>query len=233
MGTSSFYSGSRWLTALVAALAINEAAARTQSERAAEMASCQVGEIKTWPDGQDRPVAGKAVRLIYRHEGAPAWFDEALVLGSLQRAATAWSACGIPAEVVGEAASLTDPASVTVVQWNEVQARGNFALADVGQRRLSLSAAMFALLAQRNPRHPGAQTLQTVLSHELGHFFGLMAHSRRCVDVMSYYDNGLGETCFTRHGGPHKGIPGVTEYRAMLPTACDIARCKQVNGFAP
>ncbi len=233
MGTSSFLTGVRCFIALVSAFAIKEAAAFAESARAAEIANCQVGEIVTWPDGQDRPAQGNAVRLIYRHEGAPPWFDEALVLGSLQRAASAWSACGIPAEVLSEASSLLHSASVIVVQWNEAQARGNFALADVGQRRLSLSVAMFQLLAQRNPRHPGAQTLQTVVSHEMGHFFGLMAHSRRCVDVMSYYDNGRGETCLTRHGGPHKGIPGVTEYRAMLPTACDIARCKRVNGFLP
>lgn len=220
----------RWVwIALWAGLSAGEVVAGTESTRAAEIASCQPGEIRTWPDGQDQPVQGGAVRLVYRHAGAPPWFDEALVLGALQRAAAAWATCGIPAEVVGEVSALMNPGTVSVVQWNEAQARGNFALADVGRRTLSLNAVMFRLLAQRNPRHPGAQTLQTVISHEMGHFFGLMAHSRRCIDVMSYYDNGRGDTCFTRDGGPHKGNPGVVEYRAMLPTACDIARCKAVN----
>jgi predicted Zn-dependent protease with MMP-like domain len=114
-----------------------------------------------------------------------------------------------------------------VVQWNELETRGNFALANLSARTLSLSAAMFKLLAQRNPRHPAAQTLQMAVSHEMGHFFGLMAHSRRCIDVMSYYDNGHGEVCSTRDGRSPKAV---VEYRALLPTACDIARCKAVNG---
>jgi hypothetical protein len=89
---------------------------------------------------------------------------------------------------------------------------------------------MFGLLARRNPRHPAAETLQMAISHEMGHFFGLMAHSRRCVDVMSYYDNGKGDTCSTRDGGSYKALP---EYRSLLPTACDIARCRAVNGVPP
>jgi predicted Zn-dependent protease len=117
-----------------------------------------------------------------------------------------------------------------VVQWNAFETRGNFALANLSQRTLSLSADMFRLLARRNPRHPAADTLQMAISHEMGHFFGLMAHSRRCVDVMSYYDNGKGDTCSTRDGGSYKALP---EYRALLPTACDIARCRAVNGVPP
>ena len=172
----------------------------------------------------------RTIRWVYRHEGAPAWFSEALVLGTVQRAAAAWSACGITAEVISESARLLDPSSVVVVQWNEAGTQGNFALANLGQQTLSLSTKMFALLAQRNPRHPAAQTLQMTLSHEMGHFFGLMAHSRRCVDVMSYYTNGQGETCFTRDGGSYKSQ---VEYRALLPTACDLARCRALNGTAP
>jgi hypothetical protein len=44
---------------------------------------------------------------------------------------------------------------------------------------------------------------------------------------MSYYDNGHGEVCSTRDGRSPKAV---VEYRALLPTACDIARCKAVNG---
>ncbi len=211
-------------------LALATGAAGSERIRLEEMASCRPGEIATWQDGQDRPVPSRRVRLVYRHAGAPSWFDEALVLGTVQRSAAAWSTCGIPAEVISEAAAPLDPASVVVVQWNEAETRGNFALANLGNRTLSLSAAMFRLLAQRNPRHPAAQTLQMAVSHEMGHFFGLMAHSRRCIDVMSYYDNGLGESCFTRDGSSYRTAP---EYRALLPTACDIARCRAVNGLAP
>jgi hypothetical protein len=192
------------------------------------MASCERGELRTWPDGQDRPAGVAKVVLVYRHKGAPPALDEATVLGSIQRAAQAWSACGIPAEVLGEAAASLAGQPV-VVQWNEAETRGNFALANLGRHSLSLSAAMFRLLAERNPRHPAVQTLQMALSHEMGHFFGLMAHSRRCVDVMSYYtapDGSPGPVCSTRDGASYRRWP---EYRSMLPTACDIARCKAVN----
>jgi hypothetical protein len=196
--------------------------------RRAEMLSCERGELATWPEGDDRPAAVSAIKLVYRHAGAAPAFDEATVLGTLQRAAAAWSACGIPAGVISEAAASAEPQVVTVL-WSDTETRGNFALANLGQRRLALSAAMFALLAQRNPRQPAVQTLQMTVSHELGHFFGLVAHSRRCIDVMSYYTDASGATCFTRDGGSFRSVP---EYRAWLPTACDIARCKAVNGLA-
>ena len=199
------------------------------SSRAAEIASCLPGELATWPDGQDRPAPGGAVWLVYRHAGAPAGFSELAVVAALQRAAASWSACGVPGEVFSEAAIGLQPASEVQVGWDDAATRGNFALADMGRRRLWLSAAMFALLAQRNPRHPAQQTLQMAISHEMGHFFGLMAHSRRCLDVMSYYSFGqAGETCRTRDGRPYTALP---EYRALLPTACDIARCRAVNGL--
>lgn len=216
-------------TALLALLLTGTAPAlaQTGSVRAQEMAQCLPGEISTWADGRDRPAAGGAVRLVYRHAGAPPGWDEAQVLGAVQRAALAWSACGVPAEVISEAAaSLGPPATLVWVQWSDAGSRGNFGLADLGGRSLSLGPAAFRLLATRNPRHPAFQTLQMVISHEMGHFFGLMAHSRRCIDVMSYYDNGRGEVCSTRGGGSHQAVP---EYRALLPTACDIARCKAVN----
>jgi len=195
--------------------------------RALEMATCQSGELSTWPDGRDRPAPGGAVRLVYHPAGAPARFDEATVVATLQRAANAWSTCGIPAMVIADAAAGTSPATEVQVRWDDAGTRGNFALADLGQRRLWLSAGMFALLAERNPRHPAIETLQMAISHEMGHFFGLMAHSRRCIDVMSYYTDAQGNTCTTRDGGSYKAVP---EYRALLPTACDIARCRAVNG---
>ena len=199
------------------------------SSRSAELATCLPGELATWPDGQDRPAPGGAVRLVYRHAGAPASLPEPAVVAALQRAAAAWSACGVPGQVISDAAVGLQPASEVRVGWDDSATRGNFALAELGPRRLWLSAAMFALLAQRNPRHPAQQTLQMAISHEMGHFFGLMAHSRRCVDVMSYYRFGpAGQACQTRDGSPYAALP---EYRALLPTACDIARCRAVNGL--
>lgn len=191
------------------------------------MASCEPGEQGTWSDGRDRPAPGGAVRLLYRHVGAPPRFDEDTVVATLQRAAHAWSTCGVPVTVIADSAAGTQPATEVQVAWDDGGTRGNFALADVGQRRLWLSAGMFTLLAQRNPRHPAIETLQMAISHEMGHFVGLMAHSRRCIDVMSYYTDGRGNTCTTRDGGSYRAVP---EYRALLPTACDIARCRAVNG---
>jgi hypothetical protein len=69
-----------------------------------------------------------------------------------------------------------------------------------------------------------------VISHEMGHLFGLMAHSRRCVDVMSYYKNGKGEACYSRDPSQINSVP---EYRNLLPTACDIERCRAANGKPP
>lgn len=223
--------GGKWRVGCAALLALAGAARASEQVRTEEIANCQAGEIVTWPDGRDAPAPHRSLRLLYRHAGAPPWFDEALVLGTVQRSAAAWSACGIPAEVISEAVAPLAPAHVVLVQWSEAGARGNFGTADLNARTLSLSAKAFTVLAQRNPRHPAAQTLQMVVSHEMGHFYGLMAHSRRCVDVMSYYDNGRGEACFTRDGSSHR--QGNKDYRALLPTACDIARCRAVNGIAP
>lgn len=206
------------------------AAAGAAALRQQEIATCEPGELRLWEDGRDRPAPGGRVPMVYRHAGAPPGFDEAMVLGAVQRAAQAWAGCGVPAPVLDEAAAPLHRAQLVVVQWSEAGSRGHFGLADLGQRTLSLGPGAFRLLAQRNPRHPAHQTLQMVLSHELGHFFGLMAHSRRCVDVMSYYDDGRGQTCTTRHGGSHQVLP---EYRALLPTACDLARCRALNAAAP
>lgn len=199
----------------------------THELRAQEQASCLPGEQQLWPDGRDRPAGVDRIAIVYRHAGAPPQFDEATVLGAVQRAAQAWSACGIPAHVLGEEAAALEATPPVVVVWSEAESRGQFALAHLAQRRLAMSAALYALLAQRNPRHPAAQTLQMTLSHELGHFYGLVAHSRRCIDVMSYYTNATGQTCSTRDGRSFRSAP---EYRALLPTACDIQRCRALNG---
>ena len=202
------------------------------SLRAQEAQHCLPGELMTWGDGDDRAASRGPLRLIYRHASAPPGFTEAQVLGAVQRAALAWGACGPGAEVVSEAAASLPqtfggaPSQVVIVQWSDLGSRGNFGLANLAQRTLSLGPAGFALLATRNPRHPAQQTLQMVISHEMGHFLGLMAHSRRCVDVMSYYDNGRGGVCSTRDGSSYKAV---AEYRALLPTACDIARCRALN----
>ena len=196
--------------------------------REQEIAQCLPGEISTWGDGRDRPASSSPLVFVYDHAGAPAWFSQAQVLAAVQKAAQAWSECGVPSRVLGASASAEARQGAVQVQWSEPNSGGNFAQANLGLRLLSMSPAMFALLNTRNPAHDARQTLQMVISHEMGHHFGLMAHSRRCVDVTSYYDNGKGESCLTRDAVPRKA--GV-ESRALLPTACDIERCVRANNI--
>lgn len=124
-------------------------------------------------------------------------------------------------------AGTTGTTGTVRVVWSEAGSAGNAGLANLSQKTLSLNPAMFALLRKVNPQHDARGTLQMVISHEMGHFFGVMAHSRRCVDVTSYYDDGKGQKCSIRGGGK---LPPGAEYRATLPTAFDIARCRAANG---
>ena len=212
--------------AQLAWLACALSAGAQASLRAEEIAQCLPQEVVTWGDGQDRPAVAAPLLLAYRHDEAPPWFSATQVLGVVQRAAQAWSGCGVGVQVQALANGARVPPGAVLVLWSDAAANGNFGLANLRTHNLALGPAAFRLLNQRNPAHPAADTLQMVVSHEMGHFFGLMAHSRRCVDVMSYYDNGKGERCFTRDGAMPTGRG---DYRALLPTACDIARCRALN----
>jgi hypothetical protein len=198
------------------------------SVRDEEIAQCLPGEISTWGDGHDRHALSSPMVFVYRHVSAPAWFGPSLVLDSLLKASAAWSQCGITAKVENLAEGAPVPPGAILVEWSEEDSRRNFGLANLGRKTLSLGPSAFQLLQTRNPAFDSRQTLQMVISHEMGHLFGVMAHSRRCVDVTSYYDNGKGEKCSIRGGEELK--PGI-EYRALLPTACDIQRCRAANGL--
>lgn len=193
--------------------------------RAQEIAHCLPGEISTWGDGSDRAAIAPQLVFVYEHSSAPLWFDDAAVLGALDKAASAWSECGIRAQVVRQPDASAGLGDAIRVQWSQSGSRNNFGLADLGQRTLWLGPGAFLMLEKINPQ-AGRATLQMVISHEMGHFFGLMAHSRRCVDVTSYYNNPQGQSCLIRGGG---SLPKGVEYRAALPTACDIARCRALN----
>lgn len=198
------------------------------SVRDAEMAQCLPGEIATWGDGRDQPAVASPMVFVYEHVGAPPWFDEATVFWTLRRAATEWARCGVPAHVRLWSRQAT--VDGIAVRWSEQGSLGNFGLANYTQKTLVLGPQAFALLRKANPAHDARETLQMVVSHEMGHLFGLMAHSRRCVDVTSNYDNGKGDTCFARDRNQLRRYP---EYRASLPTACDLQRCRAANGLAP
>jgi hypothetical protein len=205
-------------------LACGQVAFATNFVRDQEIAQCLPGEISTWGDGQDRAAISSSILFVYQHASAPVWFDEPLVLAAIQRSAQAWSPCGIASRVTR--GSNAPPTGSVLVQWSEAGSRGNFGLANLGDRTLSLGLSAFQLLKTRRPDFDARSTLQMVISHEMGHFFGVMSHSKRCVDVTSYYNNGRGDSCQIRGGGQIQ--PGI-EYRSDLPTACDIQRCRMAN----
>lgn len=191
-----------------------------------EIAECSQGEIKTWEDNRDTAAKFSPIVFYYDHTGAPAWFSEKQVTELIERAASAWSQCGIPALVITKNNKAHPSTSIVSIDWNVAGSRGNFGLANLTQNQLSLGSAAFQLLNQRNPKHNALETLQMVLSHEMGHFYGMLAHSRRCIDVLSYYHDGKGGQCYSRFPDIIRKFP---EYRSTLPTACDIQRCKILN----
>jgi hypothetical protein len=191
-----------------------------------EIAECSEGEITTWEDNRDTAAKFSPIVFYYDHTGAPAWFSEKQVSELIERAASAWSQCGIPALVVSKNNKAHPSTSMVSIDWNIAGSRGNFGLANLTQNQLSLGLPAFQLLNQRNPKHNALETLQMVLSHEMGHFYGMMAHSRRCIDVLSYYHDGKGGQCYSRFPDIIRKFP---EYRSTLPTACDIQRCKILN----
>lgn len=196
-----------------------------ENVRDQEIAECRPAEIGTWGDGRDRPALASPLVFTYDPAGAPDWFPEARVAAMVAKAAEAWSQCGVRGEVAAWMGGVTT--GQVLVQWSDRDSAGNFGLANLDRRTLSLGPSAFRMLRERNPTYDANETLQMTLSHEMGHFFGLMAHSRRCVDVLSYYHNGRGGKCFKRDpSAPNL----VIEYRSSLPTACDIERCRRANG---
>jgi hypothetical protein len=117
------------------------------------------------------------------------------------------------------------------VDWSEKETVGTIGIANIAKRKLTFNPEtvqkVIQINASKNLNESYLQeTLQMTASHEMGHFQGLSAHSKRCVDVLSYYSVG-GEKCTTRNGGP---MPvSFYEYRSSLPTSCDIERCRIAN----
>lgn len=199
------------------------------SVRAQEIVHCLPGEIMSWGDARDRPALSSPMVFVYDHAAAPAWFERTQVLAMVQKAAAAWSQCGVPSVVLDSAAASTAGKDAIRVRWSADGSMPYFGLANFGLRTLTLGPAAFQLLKTRNPAHDARETLQMTVSHEMGHLFGLMSHSRRCVDVTSNYDDGKGGLCHMRDRSQFRSVP---EYRASLPTACDIQRCRLANGTA-
>jgi hypothetical protein len=199
-----------------------------ESVRTQEIAQCLSGELVTWGDGNDRPAISSPLKFAYDHTDAPGWFTRSQVAEMIVKSTAAWSQCGVPGEMADLDSIKGRHQDVIRIQWSDKYSGGNFGLANISQRTLSLGPKAFELLKTRNPTYDSRKTLQMVISHEMGHFYGLMAHSRRCVDVLSYYNNGKGDICYSRDPA---GMVGVAEYRHILPTACDIQRCRITNGM--
>jgi uncharacterized protein YfcZ (UPF0381/DUF406 family) len=212
---------------IIILLAFTSSSAQAVVElRNQEIIECSQSEIKTWEDNRDTAAKFSPIVFYYDHTGAPAWFSEKQVSELIERAANAWSQCGIPALIVTKNNKINQSTGTIRIDWDIAGSRGNFGLANLTQNQLSLGLPAFQLLNQRNPKHNALETLQMVLSHEMGHFYGMLAHSRRCIDVLSYYHDGKGGQCYSRFPDIIRKFP---EYRSTLPTACDIQRCKILN----
>jgi len=148
-------------------------------------------------------------------------------LSVLQNSTQAWDQCGGQNTVFLKRDLKDTNIGVKIsVQWNDDDKLGTIGLANITKKTLTLSPEAFQNLKKSNANRNLMETLQMVVSHEIGHFQGLLSHSRRCVDVLSYYTNDAGEKCSIRDNGV---MPKNFEYRALLPTACDIQRCLASN----
>ena len=196
--------------------------------RESEIAQCLPNEIANWNDGaKDTKMLSPKMVYVYDHQGAPSGLGEDAVFGVLQQATSAWDQCGGQNTVVLKRDFFENKGSLKIaVVWNDDDKLGTIGLANITKKTLTLSPEAFQNLKKANVGRQLMETLQMVVSHEVGHFQGLTAHSRRCVDVLSYYTNDAGEQCSIRDNGI---LPKHFEYRSMLPTACDIQRCRMAN----
>ncbi len=201
--------------------------------RQEEISQCLTDDIKNWGDGEkDSKMLGAKMVFVYQHLGAPKFVSEQSILTVLKAAASSWDQCGGTNLVMSDKDYTTSTAGLKIsVDWSEKETVGTIGIANIAKRKLTFNPEtvqkVIQINASKNLNESYLQeTLQMTASHEMGHFQGLSAHSKRCVDVLSYYSVG-GEKCTTRNGGP---MPvSFYEYRSSLPTSCDIERCRIAN----
>ena len=150
----------------------------SESLRTQEINECRDDEIVTWGDGRDRPATSSLLEFTYNPKGSPEWFSAYQVLTMVTKASESWSQCGVRTQMIPWNSVLEKQDLIIVVKWDEKESGGNIGLANLTRRTLALSPGVFRLLKSRNPKHDARETLQMVISHEIGHFFGLMAHSK-------------------------------------------------------
>ena len=201
--------------------------------RQEEISQCLTDDIKNWGDGEkDSKMLGAKMVFVYQHLGAPKSVSEQSILTVLKAAASSWDQCGGTNLVMSDKDYTTSTAGLKIsVDWNEKETVGTIGIANIAKRKLTFNPETVQKVIQINTSKNLnesylQETLQMTASHEMGHFQGLSAHSKRCVDVLSYYSVS-GEKCITRSGGP---MPvSFYEYRSSLPTSCDIERCRIAN----
>ena len=221
--------GARFMAiALSICLASSSLASTTGTSRADEIQSCLPHELQTWGDGKDSPTTHRQFVFDYRHS-SQTYFTQEEVSERINKALGIWQQCGLSLALASTSQQPTpSKAQQIVIDWDSKAAAIGIAVADLGRNRLSLNPKVFDLLLQRRDRTVALETLQMTLSHEIGHFFGMRAHSKRCIDVMSYYTDNQGNRCIIRNQAE---FGKVLEYRSSLPTACDIERCRRLQGL--
>lgn len=206
---------------------------REYALRKEEISQCLSNDIQTWGDGEkDTKMLSQKMVFVYQHLGAPKPVLEQSMLTLLRTAASSWDQCGGTNLVVLDKDYVTTtPGLKITVDWNDKETVGTIGIANITKRKLTFNPEIVQKIIQINESKNLnesylLETLQMTASHEIGHFQGLSSHSKRCVDVLSYYSVG-GEKCTTRNGG---SMPlGFYEYRSSLPTSCDIERCRIAN----
>jgi hypothetical protein len=213
---------------------VKRATADAITVREAEIRHCRPGDIAVWGDGRDGPAPTRQLLFTYNPEHAPAFLPRETVEPLVRTALAAWAPCGLQLDWTEWMPRLERLDDVRIIGWMPPSDDAGALIggADFAHRRLLLSPKVFTLLKDRNPAHLQS-TLQMTLAHEIGHFLGLVAHSRRCVDVTSYYNDTQGRPCLTGNSAGVHSIKGLVEYRSVLPTACDIARCRRANNLPP
>jgi hypothetical protein len=208
-----------------------------QRLREKEVAECSEGEMATQTAHGNVPVNAMAVggrfdslRFAYNPALAPESLPEGRLAGMISAAAQAWSACGVPGQFVGTTQDLTGTGNTFIVQWYNSEG-----VPIAGYRKgttIYLNAGHYQTMRARS--EPYAQdVMQRLISHEMGHAFGLVEHSARCVDVMATEDSF--DKCDRDPAAPRL-VPDTDKVffvkQQAFPTACDIKRCRVVNGLA-
>jgi hypothetical protein len=206
--------------------------AAAQFERQRQIAECHEGDMATTVAHGTQasfPVGYATLRFFYNPMLAPEAADEARMAALIANAAGAWSACGIRGEYAGATQEQDAAGGALVFQWYNSDG-----VPVAGYRKGStiyLNIAAFQKWHAASAKF-AQEALQQVISHEMGHAFGVVEHSARCLDVMATYDSFDG--CETRPAANRVLEDGgrVFEFKGHLfPTACDIQRCRKVNAM--